>query len=339
MSEFIHDIDLEELATKKDMPYSASIEILTKCNFKCEHCYIPHHTEEMKYDVIINIVNQLKELGVVELMITGGEIALHKHFMDIVRYVRKLGIRLILFSNISLLNEDQIKVLSELYITEISTSLFSLNDKINSSITGVENSGEKVIENALLIRKYNIPLEIKVPIMKKNRKSYKEIEKFCDNNGIKITYTTAITSKTDGNCAPCEFALCQKELNEFILKNDPSSMEVTQNYSEICNDYVCKAVGSNLHIDVKGHVYPCISFPYVYGSILEDSLEEIWYKSNARKVLKNIRKGELTGCVQCDLNNVCLRCPGLAYSEQKSLLGCSILDKKLAISRKTGNSF
>lgn len=185
MSEFIHNGDLARKATKLNLPYSASIEIITKCNFKCEHCYIPEHTEEMSYSTIVSIVDQLKELGVFEIMLTGGEIVMHKEFMEVVKYIRKKGMRTILFSNISLLSEEQIRELAEIYITEISTSLFSLEDAINSSITKTMNSTKMVLDKVRLIKKYNIPLEIKVPVMKKTYVVFQRSSNFVSKTRLK----------------------------------------------------------------------------------------------------------------------------------------------------------
>lgn len=89
MKEIVETIDIQDMATQNDFPYSAIIEILTKCNFACEHCYLPEHTETMKYKDIVNIVDQLYALGVFEITLTGGEIVLHPLFMDIISYIRK----------------------------------------------------------------------------------------------------------------------------------------------------------------------------------------------------------------------------------------------------------
>lgn len=339
MSEVIHNINLKEKAIEHDIPYSASIELLTKCNFRCEHCYIPQHNKEMEFNTVIDIIDQLKMLGVFEIMLTGGEIVLHKSFMDIVRYMRKLGIRVILFSNISLLTEEQVAELASLYITEISTSLFSVDDDINSSITKIKNSAKVVMDKALLIKKYNISLEIKVPVMKKNKDSFPKIKQFCDENGIKISHSVAITSRTNGDVTPHDYALCQEELSQFMEKNDKAARERIHVWNEMGENYLCDAVGNNLHVDVYGNVYPCISFPYKYGNIYMDSLSSIWYESKERRFLKGIKRKDLLECKICNYNNVCQRCPGLAYFEQNNLLGCSEWDKKISIWKKASNGF
>ena len=44
MYEEVKDPKIMQITAKENgAPYSAIIEIITKCNFNCEHCYIPEH--------------------------------------------------------------------------------------------------------------------------------------------------------------------------------------------------------------------------------------------------------------------------------------------------------
>ena len=331
MKEILDTINIQNMATQYNFPYSAIIEIITKCNFVCEHCYIPEHIEEMKYKQIINIIDQLYELGAFEITLTGGEIALHSSFMDIVSYIRKKGLSLVLMSNVSLFSESMIKELAKLHINSVSTTLFSMDNQINDSITKYTNSAETVLKNVLLLKKYGIKVDIKVPIMKKNYEGYSKIAYFCKNNNIPINYSVAITKRTNGDEKPLEFGLCQEELNKFINKNDPSSKHNCKEYEK--EEYLCKAVGRSMSIDVHGNVYPCNSFLYLYGNIFSNSLFDIWYNLPERKKLKQIKKKDLKKCIKCEMNTICTRCPGLAYSEIGNIYDCSKWSKKLAIAR------
>lgn len=54
--------------------------------------------------------------------------------LDVIREARKLGFSVILFTNISLLNEEIIQKLQELYISKISCTVFSLNEETHDFI-------------------------------------------------------------------------------------------------------------------------------------------------------------------------------------------------------------
>lgn len=56
------------------------------------------------------------------------------------------------------------------------------------------------------------------------------------------------------------------------------------------------------------------------------------YTSRKTK-LKEIKKGDCKQCIECSLNQICTRCPGLAYADNDNLYDCSEWDRMLAIAR------
>ena len=208
--------ELNILSASLGVPFSASIELTTMCNFRCEHCYIPSHSQELSYSQVIRFLDELKEMGVFEITLTGGEVALHSEFMRIVRYIRKKGFRLVIYTNLSLLTRRMMKELSELHVKKISTTLFSLDDDINSSITKHNNSGHLIMNRIVMVKEYGIPLEIKVPLMKKNYSGYMEILEYGRRMGCEVRYGSCITKRTNGDEFPYTLALEQEELNKML---------------------------------------------------------------------------------------------------------------------------
>lgn len=322
---------LESITVEKGLPYSGSIEIITKCNFRCKHCYIPKHTTIMDKKMVISLIDQMQKMGVFELMLTGGEIFLHPDIKEIIAFARSVGLRVTLFTNLYALDEALVAWLSGKYVQEISTTLFSLNEDINDSITGKKGSVQKILQNAALVKKYGIPLEIKVPLLTLNKDSYYEIKQYCSEQGFKINHTTAITGKTDGNKEPVQYNLSEDEIRDLI-KTEDLPVNKARGYRE--KDYLCPALRNSLHVDCGGNVYPCISFPYKIGNVKNASLIDIWNNSKERKYLMELRKERLTNCKSCNLADTCGRCPGLAYTEDGDLFGCSTLDKRIAAAKE-----
>lgn len=60
---------------------------------RCEHCYIPEHNNSgFEHDRIINLLYELRELGVFNVSFTGGEIFLREDILEIISVARKLHI-------------------------------------------------------------------------------------------------------------------------------------------------------------------------------------------------------------------------------------------------------
>lgn len=321
---------LEKISVRNKIPFAGSIEIITKCNFNCIHCYIPEHLKQMDTKMILKSIDEMKKMGVFELTLTGGEIFLHKDLFRVISYARKLGMRVTLFTNLSLIDETVAQKLSELYVNEISTTIFSLNSKINDSITQKSGSLESILKAIRILKRYGVHIEVKVPIMKQNQKEYKSIEKFCEDNNLTITYSTAITKRTNGDREPCKYKLDFNELCAWYKNNDckknAKKFELEAN--------MCNAICNSIHIDVDGNVFPCISFPYVIGNIHNNNLCDIWKLSDERKKLLELKKKDLKDCITCEIREYCGRCPGLAYAEDGDMLGCSTIDREIAYAKQ-----
>ncbi|BBE31173.1 hypothetical protein OSSY52_13140 [Tepiditoga spiralis] len=319
-------------AYKRRIPLIATIELLTLCNLKCLHCYIPKHDNKgLEYSFILDLFEELKKLGTLETILTGGEIFLHPDIMEIIKKAREMGFRVTLLSNATLINDSQIEQLSKLYITEFSTTIFSLNEEINDKITGVKGSLKKILSNIMKMKNKGISLEIKTPIMQQNKYSYKYLQEFCNINDFLYSPNPTIMSKINGDSSPKDNSL---DFNDLIEFNKNFNLNINVNRKNLKDkknlDDVCPNTRYSLYIDSNKNVYPCNSFLYKVGDLKKQSLKDIWYNSSDLKFIYNLTNKELEECKNCDLENICNRCPGLAYSEDNDLFGCSSINKQNA---------
>ncbi len=314
---------LIELSDKKNIPITATLELLTKCNFRCRHCYIPDYTHQMEFEQVSRLLKEMKELGVLYLTLTGGEIFVHNDIMKIIQYARELGMSVSLFSNGYLINREILSALKEMYVSDISITIFSMKDSVNDNITGVSGSLQRILHNVDLILEYGIPLEIKTPIMSLNRREAKAVKLFCEERNIKFNYTVEIVSKLNGDKTPVENYTA--DINDLVYELYDMEYTKTQNQKKGFHetDLLCGALRHNISIDFFGNVNPCNSFPIVYGNVFEESLYDIWYKSKVRKQLLLKSKRDLHACVKCQYKDDCLRCPGIAQSENGDYLSCA----------------
>lgn len=88
-----------QLFSKRNLN-SATIEIINTCNFKCIHCYNQNlKSSYIDFSLFCSIVDQLKEMGIVNITLTGGEPTLHKNFIEIYNYCYDIGLKVTLFTN------------------------------------------------------------------------------------------------------------------------------------------------------------------------------------------------------------------------------------------------
>ena len=302
---------------KKIRIRSVTIEVTNTCNWNCIHCYQDVYlTRKISVDDYDKLFHELRWLGVEEINFTGGEVFSRKDFINILEVARKKYIKVNILSNISLLNEDIIKELKELYINQIDCTIFSMETDIHNYMCGREDSDQlgKVIENIKLLRKYDIPVLIKMPIMKKNYNGIEYVKEFADENGCGFKVDCTIFPTIGGNTSVIDYNIDYTTLRENIKLYDKIngvSLEGS-NAEKNENSYYCKALEEILCIDVDGNVFPCVNYRRTIGNIFEESLANILLSPLYRNI-KGLRWGDVQSCLNCNEKKYCIPCVGLNY--------------------------
>lgn len=317
------------LAFQYEIPVSVVLELTTQCNVNCIHCYLPEHKSQgLSFDTVIRLVDELYDVGVSHILLTGGEIFMREDILEIIKYIRKYHIRVTLLSNGTLLDEKIIHELSSLHITEFSTTLFSLHKNIHDKITQMQGSLERLLINLALLKEYKIRVKIKMPIIQTNKECLTEVKNYCDANNFEFYPSTIIFPQNNGNQKPVHLRLSDRDLVKVVKEidqlNDFKESPVHK------RNVPCAAIFYSFAIDCHGDVFPCNSFLYKVGNIYENSIKNIWYNSEALNNIKKIRNSDLQECINCEKKVFCERCPGMALLENKSFLGCDSFAKSVA---------
>ena len=330
--------DLDTLSNKcrrHKQLYNVLFVLLSACNHKCVHCYIPEHNcMGLDLGKIKQLIQESRQLGALNITLTGGEIFLRPDIFDIINYARDAQLRVFLMSNAYSLNEETVVKLKQLAIAEFSTTLFSINPRVHDSITQCQGSCEKVIENIKLLRNYDIPLTIKTPLMESNKYEYKEVEEFASIFKAYFMDTTTIFSKSVGDSSLHNLSICE-DLNNIVadlcrLQKKYRKDDLGYNKRGI----PCGAGFNSIAINYDGIVYPCNSLFLPVGDVNYQSLSEIWVNSTQLNKWREESIKPLMVCKKCNLKKSCLRCPGMALLEDGNLFGCSSSAKKLAEIKK-----
>lgn len=323
--------ELSEQCKQNKKLFNILIVLLSACNQDCIHCYIPEHKNiGLPFDIVTKMIDEARELGALNVTLTGGEIFIRKDIFDIIAYAKNKGMRVFLMSNASMLNQEKIKRLYDLGIAEFSTTLFSMNEGIHDKITLCPGSWAQTMRSIKYFKEYNIPVTIKTPLMEINKYAYKDVEAFADANGFNFMSTTTIFSKSDGDTSPCELGI-QSDLCTIV--RDTKRLQLKYREDDITYEkegIPCGAGFNSISVNYDGTIWPCNSLFLDCGNVYNDSIIDVW---NNSLVLNEWRKKSVEPvepCQTCALKNKCLRCPGMALLEDGDLYGCSSSAKKIA---------
>jgi radical SAM protein with 4Fe4S-binding SPASM domain len=305
----------------KDEPQLTNlhIEITSKCNERCEHCYIPHDKKvnHIEKDLFYKILEQCKEMKVLHLTLTGGEPMLHKNFSNFLKKCKEYNLSVNVLSNLTLLTDEIVEEMKSNYLLSVQVSLYSMDSKIHDAITQIKGSFE-ITKNAILkLKENNVPLQISCPIMKQNKNCYKDVLKWAKMNNFYVGCDYVIIARCDHTTQNLRSRLSINDIKEVInekIVNEPKYLELMQKESEMkrnitLDDIVCSVCHSSICIAENGNVYPCAGWQgYVVGNVNETSLKEIWYNSEKVQYLRGLRKKDFFKCIQCPEKDFCTMC-------------------------------
>jgi len=116
------DIDQTDLWNEnKPLLNKLDIELTERCNNKCLHCCVnlpkddqQAKKKELSSDKIRSILKEAASLGLLSVRFTGGEPLLREDFEEIYLYARRLGLKVLLFTNATLISPHLVELFSQI---------------------------------------------------------------------------------------------------------------------------------------------------------------------------------------------------------------------------------
>lgn len=324
MASSSHFVRLLLEAEERFIPLEISLELTHRCNFSCEHCYIPDHAlaDGIAPPRLLSLLEELAELGTLFITMTGGEVFARRDWHQIASRARELGFSLRLFSNGALIDEsvaDRVKALA----AAVEVSLYSMKPEVFERITRQEGSLGRTLRGIELLRERGVEVKIKVPIMTHNLGQEREVLEYARRVGAGFASDPRILHRKDGDTEPTHLQVDQGDL--ICYYRDPSSEYVSP---EECaakphrEDGILCAAGIRLaNITASGDVMACNVLPGSAGNVNRQPFREIWEGSPWFARLRSIRRRDLHVCGTCTKFSYCRRCFAQALVQGGDLLG------------------
>ena len=298
-----------------------SIALLGACNMRCVFCYVDGDRPGLlKPNQVIDIIKQSYDMGMRKIQLSGGEPLLYAHLEEILIYLRKLDIEILLATNATEIT-PRIALLLANYKVKVGVSLETINERISDELSGVIGSHEKKlagIDNLIDVgytKDAELPLNIIIKTLKQNFNSFIDTWKWAKKKGIQPILDRAIP----GNRCKIEWIISPSELR-FLL-DEVGKIEGIYHKIPFVNNEGCNRMGSSVHIDVDGSVFPCGGLPVSMGNIKTKNLSEIWTNSELAKQLKNYKTMISGSCKTCNESSICCGCRAVAYATTGNLFG------------------
>lgn len=337
------------------------IELTYNCSEKCVHCYNPgavrciddinkrHKIDELHLEDYIRIIDELYDLGVYKINLTGGDPFAKPVIWEIISYLHQKGIAFDIYTNGQII-ADKMEQLLMYYPKSVSVSLYSSIKKVHDTITRTPGSYDHTISVIRQLSKYGVPMYIKCCIMKTNISSYFTVKDVVEQYGGILQYDYTLTDSLDGDKCVSNFLLLNDEelelimQDEYIFSNNLKNTNQLFGYEEIYMDKKSCNGGDNLYcITPEGNVQICVALPWSMGNLKVSTFSEILYNSKNLQEWKNSTLSDFIECGRHEYCHYCKICAGHNYIEhgtiyKPALLNCRIakVKKKLADKLRAG---
>lgn len=290
---------------KKQLPQRIYLEITKQCPNSCRHCYIlddKEIKEELKTNEIKNLIDQIKESGIKNFLINGGDPLTRSDIFDVLSYCNLKGLNTSLFVSESLINKEIIKELKKLNIS-IKLSLEGVKEQIHDYIRG-EGSFKKLMNVIDALKaEHMADYSIHFTINRQNIKELLSLPGLLTEIKPKDVYISTI--KPVGNALKNADLLIDPDLipliksrYEIITNNKNLNFKIHKDKN--WGDFGCPAAFNKFGITSYGDVTPCcfLGDTFTGKNIREHSLIDLWQHDDCLQSLRNLQPN--TTCQNCD---------------------------------------
>ncbi len=312
------------------------IEITSKCNLRCKHCYNEsgNSNNEIDINALFRLFEQVASMGVDGISISGGEPFMSANFLPIIRELKKYPqFTVNIITNGTLFDEKTINDILQILPNPIfQISLDGIGEqhdlirgkgtfkKVNDAISLLKSCGCGFYFHAL-IHRYN----------------YKNIDEFIDysrNIGVHKIDFAFLKRKGRGKCNYESLALtCSEQIELMKYMNAKKEIISTNGFQVsfptifygICPIFSEKfSTDIFARVDVNGNVFACQNFDgncNSLGNILEEDISKIITEERFKKQKEHFTKvPDNFNCESCFLSSFCGKgCPGVEYSDFEDL--------------------
>ncbi len=321
---------------------SLEMELTERCNNNCIHCYInlpaddeAARAKELTTHEIKAFLKEAASLGCLKVRFTGGEPLLREDFEEIYTYTRKLGIKVILSTNATLITPR----LSVLFATmppleKVDITLYGMERESCEAVTRVAGSHEAAWRGVRLLLEQKIPFRVKNVILPPNEDETALFEEWAGSIPWEEPpeFIIDLDLRARGDSAGKNRRIKElrkspvEALAETFDRRGETHLEKMRTFCTKFHQppgdrlFRCGAgVGSGC-IDAYGVFQPCILLRHKDAVVslsrqkgaLKKALEDFF---PAMREIKAVNPMYLTRCAPCFLKSLCDQCPGKSWME------------------------
>ena len=256
---------------------TATIATTFKCQSNCIHCFAAvkgrSGSDEMSTEALKDAIDQLKALGAVLIIFSGGEPLLRKDLTDLVAHVHKRGLLTRLSTNGYLLTRERVAELKRAGLNQCGVSIDDADPTEHDRLRGLPGCFERAVQGLRYLHEYKINSKILVYASRRNvTEGLKRIIEL--GRRLKVLSVYILVPVAAGRWAEShQEVLSEEEMARVRKLYDFNFVHLEFPTAEtMC----CAYDKLTIYIGATGDVTPCPFIPYEIGNIHKEPLADIW---------------------------------------------------------------
>jgi radical SAM protein with 4Fe4S-binding SPASM domain len=328
---------------KRPLLESLDIELTERCDNNCIHCYINRPPQdrdslqrELTTDEWKNILEQAAEIGVLVVRFTGGEPLLRPDFTELYLHARRLGMRVLLFTNGRGITPDLATLFSKIPpLEKVEVTVYGMRAETYEAVSRVRGSFDEFWRGVHCLLDRKIPFIVKGALLPQNSGDRERFEEWAKtipwmDKRPSCSVSFDLRGRRDSPQKNRRISQLRADPDEILAVLTKNGDHYKEEMQAFCSRFMgpsgpqlfsCGA-GNHVCIDPYGIIQPCLllRMPELCEDLRKRTLKEVLTVSFPE--LKKIRSENpeyLERCGRCFIKGLCEQCPAKSWSEHGTL--------------------
>lgn len=320
------------------------VELTERCNNNCAHCYInipsgdiAARAKELRTRDVQKVLIEAAALGCMTVRFTGGEPLLRDDFEALYLFARRLGLKVLLFTNATRLTPRLADLLFRIPpLDKIEITVYGMTKESYEAVSRVAGSHQKAWDGIHLLLERQIPFIVKGALLPQNKHEVPLFEEWAAtipwmDKPPSFSMNFDLRCRRDSeakNRYMKSLRLSPEETVQMLIRRPEAYLK---SMKEFCSKFMSPqgdqlfACGSGVGgacLDAYGMLQPCMMLRHpdtnydLKSGSLNDALTRAFPAMRERKATN---PDYLARCARCFLKGLCEQCPAKSWMEHGTL--------------------
>lgn len=293
------------------------LEVTRSCNLNCIHCYNEAgkaRENELNTDCFLKLISDLGEIGVLDLVLTGGEPFMRKDIFQIIHWINENNMRFSIFTNGLLLTPTIIDKLVDYKPQFIAISLDGATPAIHERIRGV-GTFEKTLNGIKMLKAKGLKVRVNHTLTAASIKQLGKFMKLMEDLEVDDIFFDRFDSLGRGKeqndlVIPIERGEEVKFLIDKYCKKEDIAITNCEGLTIMNTESrnLCGVGINSCYIKANGEMTFCPVMSderHTIGNVLKSDIKSLW---NSKKwdALREASVDTISECSACLVKDSCL---------------------------------